>query len=264
MRSIVLLFCWLTPGLAQTPASDEFKNPLNGQIDAIDAGRGHYLKACAGCHGPTGEGGRGPNLVTGRQIKRATDRQVFSAIRQGVPGTDMPPAPLGDNETWQTVAFVRSLSAPAFEVPVPGDAVAGAALYAGKGECSRCHMIAGRGGALGPDLTNAGMGRSLNQIREAVLKPSERWVEGYQGVTAHLKDGRRVEGVLRDRTNYALTILDARGELHRLRMAAVADFKLSTVSLMPETRGRLSANEARDVIKFLSRQVARPPGESTK
>jgi len=261
LRVFLLSVCLVASLAAQTPNSDEFKNPLNGQLSAIEAGRGHYLKSCAGCHGPTGEGGRGPNLVTGRQIRRATDRQVFAAIEKGVPGTDMPPTPLGENAIWQTVAFVRSLSSPAFEVPVPGDERAGAAVYRGKGNCASCHAISGQGGSLGPDLTNIGMSRSLNQLREAVLNPGARWTDGYRGVTAHLKDGRRIEGALRDHTNYQLTILDARGQLHRLKMAAVADFKLATASLMPESRGRLTTEEIRDVVKYLSRQSARLAGE---
>lgn len=257
-----LLACALSFLMAQAPRdSGEFRNPLNRDGAAIESGRQLYLKTCAGCHGPTGEGGRGPNLATGRQVRRASDRQLFDAILKGVPGTDMPPTPLGEPETWQLVAFVRSLSAPAYEVPVPGDTPAGHAVYHGKGECSRCHMIAGRGGYLGPDLTNIGMNRSLNQIREAVLQPSHRWVEGYQAVTAALKSGKKLEGVLRDQTNYSLTILDAQGTLHRLRMADVASYKLSVKSLMPETRGRLSSEEARDVIKFLSRQSARGAGQ---
>lgn len=260
MRGWIWLAC-AAAAWGQTPTTDEFRNPLRGQLEAIEAGRGLYLKSCAGCHSPAGEGGRGPNLVTGRQIRRATDRQVYAAIEKGVPGTDMPPTKLGETEIWQVVAFVRSLGSPAYEVPVPGDEKAGAAIYAGKGQCAGCHMIGGKGGALGPDLTNVGMNRSLNQIREAVLQPSKRWVDGYQAVTAHLKDGRRVEGVLRDRTNYALTILDARGELHRLKMTTVADYKLSVPSLMPESRGRLTNEEIRDVVKFLSRQSSRAAGD---
>lgn len=248
---------WLLVALAPVAAQDEFRNPLNGQAAAIEDGRKVYLKSCSGCHGPTGEGGRGPNLATGRQIRRATDRQLFASLKNGVAGTDMPPTPVGEDELWQLVAFVRSLSSPAYEVPVPGDEQAGAGVFGSKGECSRCHMIAGRGGYLGPDLTNVGMLRSLNQIREAVQKPSERWTEGYQAVTAHLKSGRKIEGVLRDRTNYALTILDATGQLHLLKQNEVTDYRLSTRSLMPETRGRLSAEEIRDVIRFLSRQAIR-------
>lgn len=238
-------------------AQDDFKNPLNGDAAAIESGRKLYLKSCAGCHGPTGEGGRGPNLITGRQVRRASDKQLFASIRNGVPGTDMPPTPVDENGAWQLVAFVRSLSAPAFEVPVAGDEANGRNVYHGKGECAKCHMMRGQGGWIAPDLSNVGMTRSLNQIRLAVTNPSERWVEGYQAVTVHLKSGRQLQGVLRDRTNYTLTVLDASGALHRLKMAEVADYKLSTQSLMPESRGRLSADEIRDVIKFLSRQSTR-------
>ena len=250
---VVLL---LTPLLAQQPAPEEFRNPLNGQASAIEEGRQLFLKSCAGCHGPTGEGGRGPNLATGRQIRRANDRQLFASIKNGVAGTDMPPTPVDEDGVWRLVAYVRSLSAPAFEVPVPGDGAAGQAIYAGKGKCAGCHMINGRGGYLGPDLSNTGMALSWNQIRQAVSAPSER-VASHQGVTAHLKSGRRVDGVLRDRTNYALIILDAQGNLHRIKTADIADYKIASRSLMPETQSLLTAGELRDLVRYLSRLSTR-------
>jgi mono/diheme cytochrome c family protein len=73
---------------------------------------------------------------------------MFTTIRTGVPGTDMPPTNLPDDETWRLVAFVRDLSAPAFESQLPGDLEAGATIFFGKGGCSGCHMIHGRGGFL--------------------------------------------------------------------------------------------------------------------
>ena len=232
-------------------------NPVAGDAGAIEAGRKLYVKSCAGCHGPTGEGGRGPNLATGRQVRRANDSQLFASIQKGVPGTDMPPTPVDDAGVWQLVTFVRSLSAAAFEVPVAGDEAAGRVVFTGKGECAKCHMLRGTGGWIGPDLSNIGMTRSFNQLREAVLKPSERWVEGYRAVTVHLKNGKRLDGVLRDRTSWSLAVLDARGEMHRLKMADVADYTMHVKSLMPETRDRLSSDEIRDVLRFLSRQATR-------
>ena len=129
----------------------EFKNSLNGQPEAIDAGRKLFAGACGVCHGPNGEGGRGPNLTTGRETRRLDDRGLFDSIRKGVPGTDMPPSNLPEDKLWQVVAFVRALSAPAFESRVPGDVEAGGALFFGKAGCSECHAILGRGGRLGPD-----------------------------------------------------------------------------------------------------------------
>jgi len=81
---------------AQIGAADFTKSPLSKDPASIEAGR-----KLSDCHGPTGEGGRGPNLMTGRQVKRFGDDVFFQSIRKGLPGTDMPPTPLPDEKVWQ-------------------------------------------------------------------------------------------------------------------------------------------------------------------
>lgn len=224
----------------------------------VEVGRKLFASACSGCHGPAGEGGRGPNLMTGRQVRRSTDEVLFESVKNGLPGTDMPPTNLPDPSIWSIVSFVRSLNAPAYEIPVEGDAAAGKELYWGKGGCSNCHAIAGKGGVLGPDLTNVGHSRPLNLIREAVLKPNERLVEGFQPVTVFLKSGKKIDGVLKDYTVYTTTVLDARGELHLLRADEISDRRIVMQSPMPgDYRKKFTATEMKDLIKFLSRQSAR-------
>jgi mono/diheme cytochrome c family protein len=142
----------------------------------VAAGRQLYRNSCAGCHGLTGEGGRGPNLMGGRAVSRSTDAALLQSLKFGLAGTDMPPTKLPDQKLWQILAFVRGLSAPAYEIPVEGDEKAGAAVYFGKGGCTRCHAIAGRGGVSGPDLTSIGHQRPLNLLREAVLDQQRRAV----------------------------------------------------------------------------------------
>src|ERR1700751_1213819 len=116
------------------------KNPLANEPQAVDAGKARFGEACAACHGANAQGGRGPNLTESDQVRQMTDDQLFNTIRRGVPGGGMPAFPLPDNTIWQIVTFLRSLSTPAFFVPVPGDVKAGEAVYR-KEQCSSCHMI---------------------------------------------------------------------------------------------------------------------------
>src|ERR1700758_603876 len=80
-----------------------------------NAGRKLFLASCSGCHGANAEGGRGPNLTECRAIRRLDDEALFKSIKSGVPGTDMPPNNLPDDQIRTVAAFVRSLSAPAYE-----------------------------------------------------------------------------------------------------------------------------------------------------
>lgn len=69
----------------------------------------YYRDACAGCHGPTRLGSVGPALLPERLT--ANDEAYFTAIKNGRPGTVMPPwgpAGLSDEEVWGLVGFIRS------------------------------------------------------------------------------------------------------------------------------------------------------------
>ena len=59
--------------------------------EAVEAGGKLFGTACAGCHGPHGEGGRGPKLNGGGMIGGAPDERLLSSITHGVKGTGMPP-----------------------------------------------------------------------------------------------------------------------------------------------------------------------------
>ncbi len=85
-----------------------------------ERGRGLFARHCALCHGERGDG-RGerrsdlsspPRDFTdpGWQSRTSTLR-IFHAVREGVPGTSMPSwAALSEEESWDLVAYVRSLA----------------------------------------------------------------------------------------------------------------------------------------------------------
>ncbi|HZT32961.1 MAG TPA: c-type cytochrome [Bryobacteraceae bacterium] len=246
--------------LAAWAADDkgDAKNPLAGQPEAIAAGKKLFVEGCSGCHGPNGEGGRGPNLAKGDLIRGATDAHLFSAIRNGVPGSDMPPFRMPDEKIWQLVTFIRSLSAPAYESTAPGNPEAGGALFFGQSGCVQCHTIRGRGGVLGPDLSNIGRTRSYAQLREALLDPDAHPTEGFRGVSVLTKDGRTISGVAKDNTNYSIAVLDAQGNLHLLWKKDLREVTFHQKSLMPhDYKQRLSRDQMQDLLAFLGRQSVR-------
>jgi putative heme-binding domain-containing protein len=235
------------------------KNPAIGNPEAIAAGTKLFMGSCAGCHGPDGGGGaRGPNLVRRSLWHPLSDENIFSVIRNGV--ADMPATKLPDDQTWNLVAFIHSLTGPASTNPVPGDPAAGKAIYWGaKAGCANCHSIRGQGGSMGPDLSNIGGSRPLAVIRESVVEPAkDLYYLGNEAATVELKNGQKLEGVAKNRSNYSLQLVDTKGALHLIQMRDVKKLTISDTTPMPtDFAKRLSRTELRDLLAYLAKQDIR-------
>jgi cytochrome c oxidase cbb3-type subunit 3 len=261
MRAVAGLIL-AVPLLAQHGAYlNESKNPAIGNPASIALGAKLFATSCAACHGPDGSGGRGPNLVRRAVWHPLSDEMIFNTIRTGVPGADMPPTQLADEETWNLVAFIHALIGPASENKVPGDPAEGERVFWGaKAGCSNCHAIRGRGSRMGPDLSNAG-GQPLAVIKDGILFSSPRLtLAGKEGVTVTMKNGQVIGGIARNRSNYSLQVVDAKGELHLISMDDVKELVVLDHSPMPSDYGkRLSPSELRDLLAYLAQQTVRGP-----
>ncbi|MEM9412573.1 MAG: c-type cytochrome, partial [Planctomycetota bacterium] len=61
-------------------------------------------------------------------------------------------------------------------------------------QCSKCHVIQGEGGIVGPDLTNAGRRFSQRDLIETIVDPNKEVSDQYQATTFLLDDGRVISG----------------------------------------------------------------------
>ena len=254
MRTLFLLLA-----VAGTLAAQSGKD-LMGNPEAIVEGKELYLTVCSGCHGAGAEGSRGPNLITGLSVRRASDEQLFDSIKNGIKGSDMPPSPLPPEQVWRIAAYVRSLSAPAFHQQAAGDPDAGRSVYFSKGKCDNCHMIRGEGGFLGPDLTNIGMTANLTALREGVFDPNKRTTQGFRPVVVTTASGETIRGVAKNNSNYSLQLLDNKGRLLIFQKRELSNVEFQEKSWMPaDYSDRLSEKEQDDLLAFLARQAVRAP-----
>lgn len=243
---------------------EKARNPAIGDAKAIEAGAKLFAGGCAVCHGSEGQGGRGPNLRERVFWHPLDDPTLFKAVQKGV-GAAMPASNLPDDQAWQVVAYVVSLTSPAIDSPVVGDGGSGEQVFFGKGGCSGCHRVNGKGGQLGPDLSNIATMRSGAQMREAIEDPDADGAQGYRGVTVTLRGGKALKGVARNRTNYALQLQDAQGNLHLIQMADVTDMSMTKGSPMPKDYAKkLSKDEIGNLVAYLSRLSARGPEAAKK
>ncbi|MBV8819792.1 MAG: c-type cytochrome [Acidobacteriaceae bacterium] len=132
-------------------------------------------------------------------------------------------------------------------------------MFWGAANCGNCHAIRGKGGSLGPDLTNVAGQRTVTQLRDGILQPDANPVPGYTAVTAVLKDGKTLSGVARNRTNYSLQLQDSSGNLHLLDMTQIRELTISKHSAMPGDYGkRFSKEQIQNLLAYLSAQSVRP------
>ena len=245
-------------GQTHVPA-EPVKNPPVRSREAVQAGRVRYQRNCGACHGVSGQGGRGPKLANAPRLRDMTDEKIFEVIRDGVAGTEMMAFPLPDPQIWEVVAFIRSLNAVAVNQDVPGDTAAGREVFFGKVGCTKCHSLRGRGGFLGPDLSNIGANRSIQEISEAIRNPSAYVEPGFRRVSVVTKEGQRVEGIIRNDSNYSIQILDMQGRFQLFLKMELSEIVYYRDSLMPAPS--LSETEIQNLLAFLSRQALEMSGE---
>ncbi|MBZ5559537.1 MAG: c-type cytochrome [Acidobacteriia bacterium] len=225
--------------------------PASSSSD-LAAGKKIFDSQCAWCHGNDGDGGTGPNLH-GR-LRHATDlRSIVDIIINGIPGTDMPSfrSPLTERHARQAATYVQSLSR-ATPRPVPGSAQRGAELYQSTG-CGSCHVIDGRGGIVGPELTGIAARRGPAYLRESIVKPAAAHPTGYLVVRAVPKSGPEVRGIRVNEDVFWIHIRDAGGTVHTLEKADLTRVDRETdASLMPSYESRLSGPQLDDVVAYLS------------
>lgn len=137
-----------------------------------------------------------------------------------------------------------------------GDAAAGERVFfhSKVAICSRCHQHSGRGGQVGPDLTNIAGAMSRERILESLVAPNREIAPQYTSWIVSLNDGRTFIGLLQsEELNGDQNYLDANGRRYRVKPEEIDSRKPSQNSLMPEgLRGQMTKEELRDLLAFLS------------
>ncbi len=249
-----LLFLWGLLALApQTPSS--LPHPAER----------HYAASCAGCHGPQGEGASGPSLAQAGLERAATEQALFDVIRNGIVGTEMPGTRhFTDEEVRQVADYVRSLGRAAVRA-ASGNAARGEELVRAKGGCQKCHTLRGRGGSLGPDLTEIGARRSPAYLRAALLDPEAavpdnfstyRWVtvipDNFLQLRVSTRDGRRITGARVNEDAFSIQIRDLDGRHYSFWKDELAEIRKDWgKSPMPSFRKTFSDAELDDVVAWL-------------
>jgi cytochrome c oxidase cbb3-type subunit 3 len=221
---------------------------------SIAEGRQTFENRCAGCHGMDGRGGeRAPDVATSPKVQRRTDSALTQIISDGIPAGGMPSFSTLDAPTIRAlVKYLRFLQGKAGSAALPGNPQNGKTIFFGRGRCSECHLAGGEGGFIAPDLSSYGRQRPLEEIRDAIIKPSQQPNAARGTVNIETRMGQTLTGVLRNEDNFSLQVQSLDGTFHLIMKSDIANMTRDSKSLMPADYGStLSASELNDLISFL-------------
>ena len=249
-----LLPCLAMLGVSATAWA---QSPLDGLTQAdLAEGEKVFKVHCGRCHGIAGQGGEGSNLVRSK-LKYATDDQaLIDLLGEGIPGTGMPAIwTLDEKKRTQVAAYVRSLGRLEAE-EMPGDPDRGEDIYHGSGGCPACHIIAGHGTGIGPELTHVGDQRGLDYLRQSLTDPAatQSQTRGYQNfLTVRVKSLQtEVEGLRINEDAFTVQVRDMSGTIHSFRKDELTQFeKVFAHSLMPGYGAALSDDDMDDLISYM-------------
>jgi cytochrome c oxidase cbb3-type subunit 3 len=258
---LAALVCALSTAVLFAPQA---KAPGRSSSDSLERGERLYARSCASCHGPSGEGGKGPALAV-PNLSRAADRETLTTIiRRGLEGTEMPGTRFTNDELKAVSDWVVGLGRRPREQS-SGNAVRGAQLYLTKGGCASCHTIKGQGGAFGPDLTDIGRRRGAAHLRQSLLDPDADVFKGssiYRNnvsitenfllVRVTTLDGRQLQGVRVNEDTFSIQFRDGAGGLHSFFKSELGELRKEWGrSPMPPYGQVLSTGELEDVVSYM-------------
>jgi len=136
-----------------------------------------------------------------------------------------------------------------------GDPMRGGELFREQGrlQCSRCHQIAGTGGAIGPGMDSIGRSLSRAQMFESIAEPSRQIDPKYQTLRILTQDGEVITGLLVSESDTTIQIVSSTGEKFNVPMSDVSERRLESTSLMPAgLLEQMTSQEMADLLAYLA------------
>lgn len=219
----------------------------------IDSGAALYASQCVECH-TDGTGVPGVNLRTGQFRRALTDEDLLAVIRNGVPGTAMPPHNLPGADIVALAAYVRSMTQDQTNLVKLGDPEKGKMLFENEGGCLGCHRVDGKGSRKALNLSDAGTVHPPSYLERALLDPN--------GTAAQMPESRYVRAVTNKGTiitgrrlnedTYTIQLMDDHENLVTVEKDDLKSMTVLRDSPMPSLKGKFTDEQISDLVAYLA------------
>jgi PQQ-dependent dehydrogenase (methanol/ethanol family) len=279
MKKMTVLLLGALCALGAVSLASAQKTPAEpGALSPADTAQAiaDFNGTCASCHGDNGGGGdRAPALKDNANL-RALDVAGIEAIitggQRGMPAFGHLPKA----EIARLAAWIHSMNISGLQSAPPEQVAAGEALFFSPNSCSGCHMVHGRGGSSGPDLTAVAARSTRAEMEKWLDNPTSQmgiksdpscpgWAfcADFQWAIQDvvLKNGEKLRGFARRQTERQIALQTLDGKFHMLDMPQVASIVREKQSYMPVFHG--TADQRRDILAYLGTLGGVQPGPLT-
>jgi putative heme-binding domain-containing protein len=240
------------------------------------SGANEMLSGLAEAFGKRANAATQEELVSRWSRHRSSSELMESLIRRGALSKDslrILPASWWESLPAQTAERFADLKPEgpsdtdrALVVQAKADAVRKAAIDLDVGKrvfqerCASCHQLGGQGKVIGPQLDGA-IVRTIDRLCEDILWPNRNVDEAFRITNVLLEDGETFSGLILDRNDSSLEIVDQAGKSQRVARGQIEQEKISKLSLMPGNFEELISDaELASLIGFMkSQQPANKP-----
>ncbi len=217
-----------------------------------EEGQQLFIESCAICHGPEGDAVPGVQLARGKFRHASSDEDLGQIIKNGIPGTAMPPGNFREHQITALIAYLRSMAdSPSDDTIALGDAARGKAILEGRGECLNCHRVNGQGSYVGPELSDIGAIRRIAQLQRSLIDPDAEILPQNRFYRVVTRDGKTITGRLLNLDTFTVLIMDSNQQLRAFSKSNLKESGFIDKSPMPSYQGKLSSAELADVLAYL-------------
>ena len=218
----------------------------------VEEGEQLFIENCAICHGPEGDAVPRVNLASGKFRHGSSDEELTQTIKNGIPGTAMPPGNFHEHQLTALIAYVRSMNASAGAATVTlGNAARGKTIFEGAGGCMKCHRVNGKGSYLGPELSDVGVTRRAAQLERSILEPDAEILPQNRFFSVTTPDGATITGRLLNLDTFSVQLMDANERLRSFSKTNLKEYGFVDKSPMPSYKDKLSSEQLADLVGYL-------------
>jgi cytochrome c oxidase cbb3-type subunit 3 len=217
----------------------------------IEDGSRAFRDTCANCHGPDGNEITGIDLGRGQFRRPLSNDELIRIIRNGIPGTPMPPSNFSDEQAARIVAYLRSTAASSRSSSVPGNADRGRTLFEGAGTCTSCHRVNGQGSRVGPDLSNIGQLRRAVELESSILEPDKEILASNRFYRVVTREGAMTTGRLLNLDTFSVQLIDTKEQLRSFAKTSLREYGFVEKTSMPSYQNTFNPQELADVVSYL-------------